>query len=64
MSITGEGQVIIGPLATTRMACAMDAMQQEHDFLATLATVDRFDIDEAGDLVLMHGNEVVIMAGR
>lgn len=64
MSITGEGQVIIGPLATTRMACAMDAMQQEHDFLATLATVDRFDIDEAGDLVLMHGNEVVIIAGR
>jgi len=64
MSITGEGQVIIGPLATTRMACAAGAMQQEHDFLATLATIDRFEINESGDLVLLHGNEVAILAGR
>lgn len=64
MSITGEGQVMIGPLATTRMACAADAMQQEHNFLASLAAVERFEINESGDLVLLHGNEGAVIAGR
>lgn len=45
------------PLATTRMACEPEVMQQETRFLQTLATIDSYRI-EGQQLSLMQGEVV------
>jgi heat shock protein HslJ len=50
---TIEGDTIkIGPLRSTRRACEAEIMQQEHKFLALLASVTAWKIDPDGILVL------------
>jgi putative lipoprotein len=53
------GQVTLGPLASTKRACADDAMtRQESDYLAALGSVSKYDI--AGDrLVLTYAGGVL-----
>ena len=46
----------IGPLGSTMMACPASEGDQELSLFTLLATVDRFQIDAAGALVL-HGND-------
>lgn len=61
-SLTGEG-LTLGPLMTTRMACAEPAASVESAILAALQSVSRFDLDDAGALVLMAGDQPVLTAG-
>ena len=49
--LSGEG-LSIGPLVTTRMACAPALMNQEQRFLELLAAVHKARIDRLGRLVL------------
>lgn len=51
--LTGEA-LNFGALASTSMACPDSIMSQERRFFDALAEVSRFDIDEAGALIL-HG---------
>lgn len=62
-TITGEG-LRFGPAAATRMACPPDRMAAEGAFLAALAKVDRFDITDEGDLVLIGGDRDLMRAAR
>jgi heat shock protein HslJ/uncharacterized lipoprotein YbaY len=50
-SVTGE-RLTIGPTAVTSSACAPDLMEQERRFLDILRGVLRFDVTDAGALVL------------
>jgi len=54
-SLTGEG-LSFGQAGGTMMACGDAEMAMEQAFLAGLATVTRFDFDEAGRLVLLSGD--------
>ncbi|SFJ54329.1 META domain-containing protein [Celeribacter neptunius] len=63
MGLTGEG-LDIGPLASTRMMCPEALMAQETRYLSALQSVDRFDIDETGALVLYSLDQAVITARR
>ncbi|WP_434289653.1 META domain-containing protein [Celeribacter sp. SCSIO 80788] len=63
VELTGEG-LTFGPLASTRMMCPETLMVQEARYFEVLFTVDRFDIDETGALVLYSLDEVVITARR
>jgi heat shock protein HslJ len=56
--------LVIGPPATTRMACPPALMQQERRFLTMLATVTRFEIDQTGALVLHAADASRILARR
>jgi heat shock protein HslJ len=48
-----DGQSVkIGPLATTRMACAEDVMKQEREFLAALASATTWSVE--GGTLDMH----------
>jgi len=49
---SGDGTVEIGPLATTRRACAEPLMTQEREFLAALASAVKWNID--GNVLDMH----------
>jgi heat shock protein HslJ len=49
--------LVLKPLATTRMACEPQAMQQETRFLQALATVDTYRI-EGRQLSLLQGDVV------
>lgn len=57
----GEG-LVIGPAGGTRMACARPIMDQEARLFAALARVTRFDLTDAGDLVLLAGETPVLLA--
>lgn len=57
----GEG-IAIEKLASTRKACAPEVMAQESAFLAGLASVDRFDFDKQGQLVLFSVGKIVAVA--
>ena len=58
---SNESIAAIGPLATTRMACAEDVMTQETDFLAALQGVGR--IEPRADSVMLQDRNGVA-AGR
>jgi heat shock protein HslJ len=60
-ALTGEG-LGIGPLGATRMACAPPIMDQEARLFAALARVTRFDMTDAGGLVLLAGDRPVLGA--
>lgn len=60
--ITGEG-LRLGPALATRMACANPEMNtQEVNFFARLEEITRFDISEAGRLLLFVNDTPVIVA--
>jgi heat shock protein HslJ/membrane-bound inhibitor of C-type lysozyme len=62
-ALTGEG-LSFDPAAGTMMACPDDLMAVERAFLDLLPTVSRFDVTEAGDLVLYAGDAAVLSARR
>lgn len=53
LAINGEGNLTIGPLASTNMACDEALMLQELAFLRSLDAVQRFSFAENGDLLLI-----------
>ena len=59
--LTGE-RLGIGPLGATRMACPPPVMDQETHLFAALARVMRFDVTDAGALVLLSGDIPVLVA--
>ncbi len=62
-TLTGEG-LSFGPAAGTMMACPDDLMAVERAFLATLETIERFDLAEDGTLELIATDEALIRARR
>jgi heat shock protein HslJ len=62
-TLTGEG-LTFGPAAGTMMACPDDLMAVERAFLATLESIQRFDLAEDGTLELISGDEALIRARR
>lgn len=63
VELSGEG-LRVGPVAATMMACPEALMVQERRFLTALETVERFDIDESGGLLLFAAGERVVTARR
>lgn len=63
-SLSGEGRVDIGPLASTGMACDAGAMEQEQSLYSALGSVDGFDIDDSGNLILMAGGTPMVELSR
>ncbi|TCT33022.1 META domain-containing protein [Martelella mediterranea] len=63
-AIDGEGNLEVGPLAATNMACMGDMMQLEDKFLPVLDSVDSLRFSEDGALILLSGGEPVIKATR
>ncbi len=59
--LSGEG-LSIGPLMSTKMACAEPAMTLENRFLQHLQQVTRFDIGDTGELQLYSGDGTTIQA--
>jgi copper homeostasis protein (lipoprotein) len=53
-----EDELRFGALATTRMACSEAVMEREQDFLAALARVTAYGLEE-DSLALLAGDEVV-----
>ncbi|RYC23241.1 META domain-containing protein [Ciceribacter ferrooxidans] len=64
ISINGEGGLEIGPPMTTRMACDTAVMKVEREFLEALISVQRFDLNEEGGLLLISGDQTVLKASR
>jgi heat shock protein HslJ/uncharacterized membrane protein len=62
-ALTGE-TLSFQQAAGTMMACPDDLMAVEQGFLAMLPTVSRFDVTDAGDLVLYAGDAAVLTARR
>ena len=60
-TLDGSKLKITGP-ASTMMACPEPVMAAERAILDALAKVDRFDFDEAGDLLLIGGDAVLLRA--
>lgn len=63
LDLTGEG-LHFGPLAATKMMCSEPLMAQENRYFEALSSVDRFDIDDTGALVLYSLDTAVIIARR
>ncbi|KPQ08111.1 MAG: Heat shock protein [Rhodobacteraceae bacterium HLUCCA12] len=63
VTVSEDGAIAFGLLATTRMACAGDPPEIEDAFVEAIGTVDRFQVVR-GDLVLLAGDEAVIRAER
>jgi heat shock protein HslJ len=59
--LTGEG-LSFGAAAGTMMACAEHIMAQERRFLDALPAVTRFDLTDAGALVLLEGDTARVVA--
>jgi heat shock protein HslJ len=63
-TLTGEG-LSFGPgMGSTMMACEDNAMAAERAFLSAMTTVDRFDIDADGALLLISADAPVMRAQR
>jgi heat shock protein HslJ/uncharacterized membrane protein len=62
-TLTGEG-LSFDRAAGTMMACPDALMAVERQFLDLLPRVSRFDVTDAGDLVLFAGDTPVLTAGR
>lgn len=60
-TLTGEG-LSIGTITTTLMACDPALMEQEASFLKYLASVERFDINDSGQLVLYTSQGASLLA--
>ncbi len=60
-TLTGES-LSLGPIASTMMMCPGEVMDLEAALFGTLEAVDRFDIDEDGDLVLIAADTPVLRA--
>ena len=60
-TLSGEG-LRLEPGGMTMMACPEPVMAAERAILDALAKVDRFDFDEAGDLLLIGGDAVLLRA--
>lgn len=63
MTLSGEG-LSFGALATTRMGCGGGLMQLEAAVLGAFGRVDRFDLSDAGHLLLIAGDRPLIEAAR
>jgi heat shock protein HslJ/membrane-bound inhibitor of C-type lysozyme len=63
VALTGEG-LSFGRAMSTQMACAPALMEQERKFLAALAKVSAFTIDETGALILTGPGGARILARR
>jgi len=61
--LTGEG-FSFGPIAATKKACPPAVMDQEYRFFAALEYTDRFEIDDAGALILIGADQPLITARR
>lgn len=61
LQLDGEG-LRLGQAASTMMACPDAEMAQERAFLDALARITRHDFDEAGHLLLMAGDETLVLA--
>jgi heat shock protein HslJ len=67
-TLTAEGNLQIGPAASTMMACPEEIMQQEIDYLAALAGTDSFTLDEGiltiytnqGNLVFKEAQDLTL----
>lgn len=64
LAINGEGNMAIGPLASTNMACDEALMQQEQVFLRRLGEVQRFHFEANGDLLLTAPNGETLITAR
>jgi heat shock protein HslJ len=53
-----EDELRFGALATTRMACSETVMRREQDFLAALARVTAYRLEE-GSLALLAGDDAL-----
>jgi heat shock protein HslJ len=62
-TLTGEG-LSFAQAGATMMACEEAQMVLERAFLDALAGVSRFDLTDAGDLVLLSGDTPVLRARR
>lgn len=62
-ALTGEG-LTIGDAAATLMGCAPALLEQEQRFFDILSKVDRFEIDDAGALILFASDGRRILARR
>lgn len=49
-----DGQLSIGPLASTFMACEPPVMNQELKYLAALQGAQRYEIDDQGNLTIFY----------
>ncbi len=62
-ALNGEG-LSFGPIAATKKGCPPAVMDQENRFFAALESVDRFEIDETGALVLYGADAPLLLARR
>ncbi|MEE4189564.1 MAG: META domain-containing protein [Roseobacter sp.] len=58
--VTNGDAILMGPAATTMMACPEDQMKQEYEFLQALNSIRGFDRDGT-TLTLSDGEGVVVM---
>ncbi len=61
--LTGDA-LIIGPVASTMMACPEADMAQERQFIGALAQTYLFDIDENGALILSGADNAPLLLAR
>lgn len=59
--LTGEG-LRIGPVGSTKMACAPALMEQEHRFFEALSKVMGFDLKDDGSLILLGPDGALLSA--
>lgn len=52
-----DGNLNIGPLASTFMACEQAVMDQETKYLAALQAAQRYEIDDQGNLTIFYQTE-------
>ena len=50
------GQLGVGPLITTRMACPGDAMKQEAEFLGALRKAKRYTVEGGALTIFVEGS--------
>lgn len=58
------GELVFGPLGTSRMACPEALENQERKLLTLLERVERFDIDDTGALQLSTADGETVTARR
>ena len=60
----GKGAIKIGPLISTKMACAEDGlMQQESAYLTTLQGAERYSVGEDGKLTISTRTGAIVYDG-
>ena len=61
--VVSENELSVGPLATTRKACAQPIMQQEQAYLDALQAARTYQIATDGKLKITYGEGSVLMYG-